>query len=78
MRMRHRRTQHEGMRHPRQDHVVGVAAPPGDKTQILMTPHRLTDAELHAVSSHSNFVTYRTCSARDQSTDRSSETTCEA
>jgi hypothetical protein len=39
------------MRHPRQGDVVRVAAPPGDKTQILMTPHRLTDAELHAVSS---------------------------
>jgi hypothetical protein len=24
-----------------------VAAAPGDKTQILMTPHRLTDTEFH-------------------------------
>jgi len=51
MRVRHRRTQDEGVSHPRQGDVVGVAALPGDKTQILMTPYRLTDAELHAVSS---------------------------
>ena len=51
MRVRHRRTQDEGVGHPRQGDVVGVAAPPGDKTQILMTPYRLTNAELHAVSS---------------------------
>jgi hypothetical protein len=41
------------MRHSQKDYVVRVAASPGDKTQILMTPHRLTDTEFHAVSSHS-------------------------
>ena len=30
-----------------------AASTPGDKTQILMTPHRLTDTEFHAASSHS-------------------------
>src|SRR5262249_5231503 len=52
-RVRHGRAQHQGMRHSRYDHVVGVAGSPGDKTQILMTPHRLTDTEFHAASSHS-------------------------
>ena len=31
VRMRHWRAQHESMRHPRQDHVIRVAFPPGDK-----------------------------------------------
>jgi hypothetical protein len=53
MRVRHRRAQHESMRHSQKDYVVRVAASPGDKTQILMTPHRLTDTEFHAASSHS-------------------------
>ena len=34
------------------DHVVGVAAPAGDKAQILVTPHGLANAEFHAASSH--------------------------
>ena len=61
MRMRHRRAQHESLRHPRQHHVVGIAALPGDEPQILMPPHGLADAEFHAVSSdlqHLNIVSY--------------------
>src|SRR5262249_60732911 len=54
MRVRHGRAQHEGMRHSREDYVVSVAASPGDKAQNLMTPHRLTDTEFHAASSHSS------------------------
>ena len=34
--------------------VVRVAAPPGDKTQILVTPHGLTDTEFHAASTPSD------------------------
>ena len=47
MRMRHRRAQHESLGHPRQHHVVGVTAPPGNEAQILVTPHGLADAEFH-------------------------------
>ena len=56
--VRYRRAQHRGMGHPRQDDVVGVETLPGDETQILMTPHWLTDAEFHAVSSDAWFVAY--------------------
>src|SRR5262245_21646086 len=52
MRVRHGRAQHEGMRHSQWDYVVSVAASPGDKAQILMTPHGLTDTEFHAAFSH--------------------------
>ena len=48
-RVRHRRAQHEGMRHARQGDVVRVAALSGEKTQIFMPPHGLTDPEFHAV-----------------------------
>ena len=47
MRMRHRRAQHEGLRHPRQHHVVGITALPGDQPKILVPPHGLADAEFH-------------------------------
>src|SRR5262249_28855854 len=58
MRVRHGRAQHETMRHSRKDYVVRVAASPGDKTQIFMTPHGLTDTEFHATSSP-QFIGYR-------------------
>jgi hypothetical protein len=48
--VRHRRAQHEGMGHSRQNDVVGVAALPGDKTQILMTSHGLAAAKFRAAS----------------------------
>jgi hypothetical protein len=47
----HRRAQHERLRRLRQIDVVGVAALPGNETQIFVTPYRLPNAELHAVSS---------------------------
>ena len=50
--VRHRRAQHEGLRHPRQRDVVGVTALPGEKAHILVAPHGLADAELHIVASH--------------------------
>jgi hypothetical protein len=54
------------------DYVVRVAASPCDKTQILMTTHRLTDTEFHATPSRSKFVGYGIVSmaARDQNTDQ--------
>ena len=51
VRVGHRRAQHERLRRVRQIDVVGVAALPGDETQIFVTPHRLPDSEFHAVSS---------------------------
>jgi hypothetical protein len=47
-RMRHRRPQHEGPRHPRQDDVVRIAPAAGDEPQILVAPHGLADAEFHS------------------------------
>jgi hypothetical protein len=38
------------MGHSRQNDVVGVAALPGDKTQILMTSHGLAAAKFRAAS----------------------------
>ena len=51
VRVGHRRAQHERLRRVRQIDVVGVAALPGNETQIFVTPHRLPDSEFHAVSS---------------------------
>ena len=36
--------------------VVGVAALPGEKTQILVTPHGLADAEFHVVAFHPHWL----------------------
>ena len=57
-RMRRRRAQHEGMRHARQDDVVGITPLPPDQPKILMPPHRLADAEFHGLSSHFRFFRY--------------------
>jgi hypothetical protein len=54
----HRRAQHEGMRHARQDDVVCVSALTGDQAQVLMTQHGLTDAEFHPSSSDCSFIGY--------------------
>ena len=58
MRMRDRRTQHETIRRVRKRHIVGIAPAAGDETQILVTPHRLADAEFHAVSSSFRCVAF--------------------
>ena len=44
--LRHRRAQHERLRHVRQIDIVGVASLPGDETQIFVTPHRLPDSRI--------------------------------
>ena len=48
VRVRGRRAQNKGLRRMRQAHVIRVAAPSGDKPQILVAPNRLPNAEFHA------------------------------
>ena len=54
--VRHGRAQHEGLHHPWQRDVVGVAALPDEKAHILVAPHGLTDAELHVVAFHPHWL----------------------